>query len=303
MKIKNNLHYIILIIVLFMLVTYIGFDYFSKSKNTTLIPSTISSINNSYNDLDGVNYDFDNIVEICKENLNAISSLKAKDSDYSELLNNYNSYFTSFMSLKDNKNPTSNYIIVLNSLLETLEDIKSYYSNDDTSSTIKNFQSFYKYNRTFLLKELDAAKKSLNAEITNSITTDYSNSMNKFYSTLSTICQNLTPALQRCYDNKSTVDNILNDVYIKQADIKTLKEEITKVSIPPEHYSSFEGLQELVKLCDIYLESMREVLVAESSSPSYDKELKDIYENPFSKYDDLTIRLSEYRESNSPIIK
>ncbi|ERK32566.1 hypothetical protein [Clostridium intestinale] len=67
MKIKNNLHYIILIIVLFMLVAYIGFDYFSKSKNTTLIPSTISSINNSYNDLDGVNYDFDNIVEISKE--------------------------------------------------------------------------------------------------------------------------------------------------------------------------------------------------------------------------------------------
>ena len=82
MKIKNNLHYIILIIVLFMLVTYIGFDYFSTSKNTTLIPTTISSINNSYNDLEGVNYDFDNIVEICNENLNAISSLKAKDSDY-----------------------------------------------------------------------------------------------------------------------------------------------------------------------------------------------------------------------------
>lgn len=303
MKIKNNLHYIILLIFMFILIAYIGLDYFSKAKNATTIPSTISSINSSYSDLDGVNYDFDNILNISNENLNIINSLKDTDSIYSELINTYNTYFTSFISLKDNKNPTSNYIIVINSSLETLEDIKSYYLNNSNASTIKNFQAFYKYNKTFLLKELDSAKKSLNAEITNSITNDYSNSMNKFYATLSTISQNLTPALQRCYDNKSTVDNVLNDVYIKQADSKTLKEEITTVSIPPEYYSSFEELQELIKLCDIYLESMREVLVSESSSPSYDKELKDIYENPFSKYEDLTIKLSEYRENNSPIIK
>ena len=300
MKSKFKFYYIGIFALTLILISYLAIDHYSKANNNTKILSTLSLINNSYKDLsEGTNYDTDNVIAVSQENLDTLNSLKNKD--YTELINNYKSYFTSIISLKDNKNSVANYIMVLNSALENLEDIKSYYSNKSIYSNIKNFQAFYKYNNTFLLKELEASKKSLNADINNSIATDYSHAMNKFYATLTTICQDLTPALQRCYENKSSLDNILNDIYIKQADIKVLKEDVTKVSIPSQYYSSYEGLQELIKLCDIYLESMREVLVSESSSPSYDKDLKEVYANPFSKHEDLTIKMTEYLETNTSI--
>lgn len=304
MNFKKNLYYICLTAFTLILIAYLAIDYFTKENNTSTIPTNISQVNTSYKNLiDSINYNIDDSIVVAKENLNIINSLDEKNKDYSELISSYKNYLTSFIILKDTKKSISDYIIVINENLVSLEEIKNYYLNNSNTSKIKNFESFYSYNRNLLLKELEASKKSLNSEVTNSINSDYSYSMNKFYTNLTTICQDLTPALERCYSNKTSLDNILNDIYIKQGNIKNLKEEITNISIPPEYYSSFEELQQLLKLCTIYLDSMREVLVTESSSPSYEKELKDIYENPFSKYEDLTIKLTEYAENNSSIIK
>lgn len=304
MKFKVNFYYIGLFLLTLTLVAYISIDYFSKSNNTDLIFKGFSTINNSYKNLsENSNYDMDNVSDITENNLSILKSLKSSNKDFNLIISKYDDYFSKLSSLKENKSDKSNYSALLSSSLESLNSINSYYLNSTLASNIKNFNLFYNYNKNFLNKEILEYKKYLNADITNSISNDYYLSMSSLYRRLSDICQDLKPALERCYENKTSVNNILNDIYIKQSNILTLRKDLSTLSIPSDSYSTFEEFQNLINLSSVYLSSMRDVLVSESESPSFDKNLEVIYENPFSKYEDISISLSEYADIHSSLIR
>jgi hypothetical protein len=150
---------------------------------------------------------------------------------------------------------------------------------------------------------LDTSKDLLNSDITKLIQSDYNYALNKFYASVNLLAQDLKPALTHCYDTKGSLDNILNDIYKKQANLEELQKDCSTVSVPQSLYSSYADFQPIINLCSIYLNSIRETIVNESSSPSYDKSIDNTYDNAFAKRQDLISSLNTYKEKYSNIIK
>ncbi|MBL4933858.1 hypothetical protein [Clostridium paridis] len=312
MKLKKNFYYLIIIAITLILISFFIANYFISQNKTSKLLNTLTTINTSYDTLlKEKKYDFNSSYTIGQssalkldEAYKKSSALSGNYADYLPLLELYKNFYSNFNLLKDKSNSSPEYIKNLTSSIQNLEDIKDFYdSHKSIVSKLSGFNNFYEFNNQLLTNLLDTSKDLLNSDITKLIQSDYNYALNKFYASASLLTQDLKPALTHCYDTKGSLDNILNDIYKKQATLEELLKDCSTLSVPQSLYSSYEDFQSIINLCSIYLNSMRETIVSESSSPSYDKKIDDIYDNAFSKRQDLISSLNTYKEKYSNIIK
>ncbi|MEQ8153645.1 MAG: hypothetical protein ABRQ25_01945 [Clostridiaceae bacterium] len=282
-----------------------------KNKNSQF-PETITSINLSYNTLiETKKYDFKSAYPVSQDSLNRLSfleeksaSLQRKSNAYFSLLILYKEFFTDFNSL-NNKSPSSqDYLKNLTAAATALDKLRNYYStNRDIADKINYFTSFYDYNHKLLTFLADSSKEELNSDIIKSIQMDYTNSISIFYENMTTLSQDLGPALTYCYENKGSLRNILNDIYKKQGELEELKNYISSISVPQNQYLSYTDLNSVIAIGSDYLENMKVSLISESDTPSYSNDISTIYSDAFIKRNCLITALEEYKKKYSDIIK
>lgn len=286
------------------------FNKISASAKINSLADDFNKINNSFKDcINDLTINVTSSSEVLQENITKMDKLKSEvsglnieNNDKPDLIplfvssiestqNLYN-YCNTLLSSENNmlENDFSSQLASLQSTcMDNYKKISSlginlYFSDD----TLDFFSKLYGYLNNYS----KASKQSSVKVIQNKeFMTYYSTALND----LSSILQDLQPAILKIREDNRSLDVLLEDVDTKETKFLEIKKNFNYASIPEECLSYSNVVNDIFSLYSTYLNSMRTAIIYEKSSSGYEENKKNIdktYDNAFSKFNDVKTALN-----------
>lgn len=204
------------------------------------------------------------IYELC---LSLIRNPKDKD-----IVNTYNSYYTSYSLCINNYNNLS------------LLGIKTKFPEDATNF----FEASFNYFNILI-------KINRESDIRTSQNKAYVTSIKDCIALFDDIDEDLQPALSNIRAEKRSLDLLLTDIKIKKSKLNEIKNKSYSITIPDKGNDCYNLLVNTINYYDLYITALEHSIVVEKSSSTIEnnKTIQENYNNSFSKYTDFIKSLKD----------
>jgi hypothetical protein len=281
--------------------------------NLTYVIDNINNINATLrNCVDDLTIDTDVTIKTLTTNISSLEEIKSSLSqnndeaseeiitkitsciDSTELLYNY---CIDSLTAKNNVS----YVEMVSQINTLTEDClaknSTLYSYDLKLEFTEESIDFFNKLNSYLMT-LDTISKYQN--IKDAQTNEFLKGFNLNVTELSSILQDLQPAVTKIREDERSLDVILNDLKDKEEKFLDIKKSLSTLSVPENCSSLYNQLNDTFTLYANYLNTMRLAVVYEKSSSSYKDNKRNIdkyYSNAYSKYSDVKTSLKTLNES------
>lgn len=250
---------------------------------------TIDALSNNNIKLDSIKTSL-NDIQITNDDSNIKDELIA-NLDYNTSLNNLCLTLLKNPQAEDFTVKYNDYSNTYNLLLDNYSSLNSLGINIKFPDSAKNFFDYNsKYFSTLINLNRDKDIKVLQRN-------NYIASLKDCIEAFDKIDEDLEPALNKIREENRSFDNLLKDVRDKKSTLNEIKNTSYCISIPENGNECFNLLQDTINYYELYITSLEHSIVIEKTSNIEDnkKNIKENYENSFSKFSDFQESLKNLR--------
>ena len=275
------------------------------------------------------NFDYDKACIVLESNLNSlkdiksrISQLELKKSESEKIRQSLNNYininmdlYTVSLNILKNKEVESFpalYKDLINKEKILLESSISISNSSINVNLPKDANIFFVKLNKYIN---DLYKSNRENDINNSHKLEFLLSINNIFSDISTLKEDIKPALEKIREDKRDISILLDDINKKRSILSAIKDKSYSISIPVGAENCYSSLEEVINSYTIYIDSLESSIKNEISNSKISNNTKtkktistliihpnninDLYSDTFEKYSDFLSSINSFEDSLS----